>query len=111
MTQPTPGKAFIVPEVGLSAGFVPPSAALAPPDVCECGHYWAHHAFSDDVCAVAGCPCTRPRPKSKAAPELAAAMAETRKMRDLVDEATSATLARAPRQAVAGIRERAGLPS
>lgn len=45
--------------------------AAPGPDVCECGHAWAHHAFSDDVCAVAGCPCTRPRPEPKPAPELA----------------------------------------
>lgn len=55
-----------------------------------------------------------PRP----APELRAAMAETRKMRELVDEATSAALARARQflpaplvEHLHGIRKRAGLPS
>jgi hypothetical protein len=51
------------------------------PDVCACGHYWAHHAFSDDVCAVADCPCTRPRP-AQPAPELAAAMADRAELED-----------------------------
>lgn len=54
----------------------------------------------------------------KPAPELGAAMAETRAMRELVDEATSAVLARARQflpaplvKQLRSIRERAGLPS
>lgn len=91
--------------------------AAPGPDVCECGHAWAHHAFSDDVCAVAGCPCTRPRPAQQAAPELAAAMAETRKVRDLLDQATKAVqtkrwaLTEAEKRIIRGFRQQAGLPS
>jgi hypothetical protein len=66
---------------GLLAHVMGPQSAPEPgPDVCECGHYWAHHAFGDDVCAVVDCPCTRPRP-AQPAPELAAAMRETRELR------------------------------
>jgi hypothetical protein len=46
--------------------------AAPGPAVCECGHAWAHHAFSDDVCAVVDCPCARPRPAPRPAPELQA---------------------------------------
>jgi hypothetical protein len=56
--------------------------------------------------------------EAKPAPELAAAMRETRELRELVDEATSAALARARQflpaplvKQLRSIRERAGLPS
>lgn len=63
------------------------------PDVCECGHYCAHHAFSDDVCAVVDCPCTRPRPEPNPAPELAALkLAAVRAI--LLDDSMSAADAR-----------------
>jgi hypothetical protein len=94
-----------------------PHAAPGPAG-CECGHAQTGHAFSDDVCAVPDCPCPGYRRTPRAAPELAAAMRESRLRAEVITEILAAFspsgsghTARVGQVQIAKWRTRAGLTS